>query len=63
MKTTNNYKKDIEITLNLGGIAKGSAADRIIFLLSENNLKVLISMIFMKKKFCPNINLKIYMQI
>lgn len=51
-------KKDINITLNLGGIAKGSAADRIIYLLSGKQSKNYNLEISNDDKIIPKYNFK-----
>ena len=51
-------KKDINITLNLGGIAKGSAADRIIYLLSGKQSQKYNLEISNGDKIIPKYNFK-----
>lgn len=62
IQNSENYKqlqkKDIEITLNLGGIAKGSAADRIIFLLSGEQSKSFNQYDFYEKEILPKYKFK-----
>lgn len=51
-------KKDINITLNLGGIAKGSAADRIVYLLSGKQSQKYNLEISNGDKIIPKYNFK-----
>ena len=57
-------KKDIEISLNLGGIAKGSAADRLIYLLSGVQSKIFNDFNFYDEAIIPKYKFKnIYVDI